>query len=54
MKTLNFSNKDRMPALGLGTYKISSAAMPKVIEYALNAGYRHIDCAFYYKNEKSV
>ncbi|KAI3430761.1 hypothetical protein D9Q98_009173 [Chlorella vulgaris] len=41
----------RMPLIGLGTYKIES---PESVRKALEVGYRHIDCAKVYANEKLV
>lgn len=40
-----------LPLLGFGTYKVDSA---DIIKLALDAGYRHIDCAAKYGNEKLV
>lgn len=54
MIALKFSNGDTMPALGLGTYRIPNRKAGNVITTALDVGYRHIDCAFYYHNEKSI
>jgi len=49
------SNGVNMPAIGFGTWKISpdSAAEETVLE-ALKAGYRHIDTAKLYSNERGV
>ena len=50
--TLNDGNK--MPLLGLGTFKIEPGLAAKVVEQAIEVGYRHIDCAAIYGNESSV
>ncbi len=39
--TVLLSNGDRMPLIGLGTYKLSS---PDSVKAALELGYRSIDC----------
>ena len=43
-----------MPKIGLGTYKLTGADGTKAIENALHAGYKHIDTAQMYGNEKEV
>lgn len=44
----------RMPVVGLGTWKIASTEAAGLVETALRAGYRHIDCACDYGNEPAV
>ncbi|CAG2119033.1 unnamed protein product, partial [Medioppia subpectinata] len=42
----------RIPIIGLGTYNIrDQKVMDRVIEDAVDVGYRHIDTAFEYNNE---
>src|SRR6476620_8356057 len=44
-----------MPVLGLGVYRMKQGReTEQAIEWALEAGYRHIDTAMMYKNEESV
>src|SRR5215831_16479870 len=44
-----------MPVLGLGVWQMSEGAeTEQAIEWALEAGYRLIDTAAMYRNEKSV
>ena len=51
-KTLN--NGLRMPIVGLGVYNIPERETQRVVEDALSVGYRSIDTAAMYYNEKGV
>lgn len=44
----------KIPALGLGTYQLKGKTAEEVIERAFDIGYRHIDTAQLYDNEKEV
>jgi 2,5-diketo-D-gluconate reductase A len=44
----------RMPLLGFGTWQIKGAAATEAVVLALEAGYRHLDTATIYGNEKEV
>jgi diketogulonate reductase-like aldo/keto reductase len=44
-----------IPALGLGVWQIPDGqAVQDAVHWALEAGYRHIDTAMFYKNERGV
>lgn len=43
-----------MSSVGLGVYKISDEDMTKVVNAAIDAGYRAFDTAYFYDNEASL
>ena len=43
-----------VPEIGLGTFKLIGKTCEQVVKMALNMGYRHIDTAQVYKNEREV
>eukprot|EP00057_Strongylocentrotus_purpuratus_P033618 XP_792112.1 PREDICTED: alcohol dehydrogenase [NADP(+)] [Strongylocentrotus purpuratus] len=43
-----------MPLVGLGTWKLKADEVAGAIGAAVDAGYRHFDCALIYGNEKEV
>ena len=43
-----------IPQLGLGVYKVEDALAADTVQVALEAGYRHIDTAALYENERGV
>src|SRR3954471_7436732 len=43
-----------IPQLGLGVYKVPASEVEAVIRTALDVGYRHIDTATLYRNERGV
>lgn len=43
-----------IPQLGLGVYKVADALAADTVRVALEAGYRHIDTAALYENERGV
>ncbi|OAX34785.1 Aldo/keto reductase [Rhizopogon vinicolor AM-OR11-026] len=51
---ITLNNGQTIPAIGLGTWQSKPNEVARAVEYALKAGYRHIDCAWAYGNEKEV
>src|ERR1700742_3144997 len=43
-----------IPSIGLGTWELRGRACARVVEQALRLGYRHIDTAQIYGNEREV
>lgn len=43
-----------LPLVGLGTWELKGEECQKVVQWALELGYRHIDTAFYYDNHKAI
>src|SRR5438094_3368415 len=48
------ANGARIPLVGLGTWDLRGRACARVVEQALRLGYRHIDTAEMYDNEREV
>lgn len=53
-ENFTLSNGVKIPKLGLGTWEISEAAAPQAVRDAVEIGYRHIDSAQGYQNERGV
>jgi 2,5-diketo-D-gluconate reductase A len=51
---VTFSNGARMPMLGFGVYKVDDEAAVPAVLTALDAGYRLVDTATLYRNERGV
>ena len=48
------ANGARIPAIGLGTWELRGRVCARIVEQALRFGYRHIDTAQMYDNERDV
>src|SRR5258708_8461210 len=48
------ANGARIPAIGLGTWELRGRTCARLVEQALKLGYRHIDTAQAYDNEREV
>jgi len=44
----------KIPMIGLGTWKSGADEVVRAVEFALECGYRHIDCAPIYGNEAAI
>ena len=51
---IKLNNGKYMPSIGFGTSLVTGEECIKTIKNAINAGYRHIDTASAYKNEKEI
>jgi 2,5-diketo-D-gluconate reductase A len=52
--SVELNNGVRMPRLGFGVYKIGDDEVERVLHEAIEAGYRSIDTATLYQNERGV
>jgi diketogulonate reductase-like aldo/keto reductase len=48
------ANGARIPSIGLGTWQLHGRTCTRIVEQALRLGYRHLDTAQAYENEREV
>ncbi|CAA0836362.1 Aldo-keto reductase family 4 member C9 [Striga hermonthica] len=54
IRFFELNNGAKIPSVGLGTWKAADYVVGDAITAAIEAGYRHIDCAQRYGNEKEI
>ena len=54
MKSFTLPSGTIMPSLGLGTWKSDAGVVSAAVNTAIDLGYRHLDCAAIYGNEKEI
>jgi 2,5-diketo-D-gluconate reductase B len=54
MKTFPLKNKNKIPVIGLGTWRLAGRTCEEAVLTALDAGYRHIDTAEIYGNQQEI
>ncbi|KAH9039883.1 Aldo/keto reductase [Lactarius pseudohatsudake] len=53
-KTLQLNNSKTIPQIGLGTWLSGPHEVENAVVWAVEAGYRHLDCAYVYRNQDEV
>lgn len=54
-KNITLNDGNTIPAIGLGTWRAKGSEVADAVRFALTtAGYKHIDCASIYGNEKEI
>ncbi len=53
-KSFKLNTGAEMPAVGLGTWQGGAEEVKKAVSYAVQNGYKLVDCAYCYGNEESV
>lgn len=51
---LHLWKEEHIPVLGLGTWQLAGEECSRTVREALDSGYRHIDTALMYKNQKEI
>src|SRR6478752_6570626 len=52
--TIHLNDGNSIPQLGFGVFQIDPDETAEAVEHALATGYRHIDTAEMYRNERGV
>ncbi|KAI9031034.1 NADP-dependent oxidoreductase domain-containing protein [Phycomyces nitens] len=53
-RSLTLNTGAKVPLVGLGTWLSQPDEVRKAVKYSLETGYRHLDCAYVYRNEDEV
>ena len=54
MKFVTLNNNIEIPNIGFGTYLLNGQECIDIVKKAIEIGYRHIDTAARYQNEKEI
>ncbi|XP_027352088.1 NADPH-dependent aldo-keto reductase, chloroplastic-like [Abrus precatorius] len=54
IRFFELNNGAKIPSVGLGTWQADPCVVADVITHAIKVGYRHIDCAQFYGNQKEI